>query len=85
MRRFARLIEAIFLLLGCSIAIAAGDAPQSPIRLSYSAWSKFCQTGQDANGRRVCFTGKDGRSESGQQLIGAVIIEPEDDRRRSFA
>jgi invasion protein IalB len=33
--------------------------------------------GQDANAKQVCFTGKDGRIESGQPVVAAVIIEPE--------
>src|ERR1700730_2313224 len=32
---------------------------------------------QDATAKQVCLTGKDGRIESGQSMVGAVIIEPE--------
>jgi invasion protein IalB len=38
---------------------------------------KFCLKGQDANAKQVCFTGKDGRIESGQPVVAAVVIEPE--------
>ena len=77
MRWSARSIEVIFLLAGCSIAIGAGDTPPPPIELSYSPWTKFCQRGHDATAKQVCFTGKDGRSESGQPGVAAVIVESE--------
>jgi invasion protein IalB len=38
--------------------------------------------GQDANAKQVCFTGKDGRIESGQPVIAAVIIEPEGETKK---
>lgn len=61
---------------------AAGLATSSP-KLSYpSSWTKFCLKGQDANARQVCFTGADGRAESGQPLIAAVIIEPEGESKK---
>jgi len=42
----------------------------------------FCLKGQDANAKQVCFTGKDGRIESGQPVIAAVIIEPEGEPKK---
>lgn len=45
--------------------------------LIYAPWTKFCLTGKEANAKEVCFTGKDGRIESGQPVIAAVVIEPE--------
>jgi invasion protein IalB len=36
----------------------------------------FCHRGEYATAEQSCFTGKDGRAESGQMVIGAVIIEP---------
>jgi invasion protein IalB len=47
------------------------------VQLIYAPWTKFCLKGQDAKAKQVCFTGKDGRIESGQPVIAAVIIEPE--------
>ncbi len=38
--------------------------------------------GQDANAKQVCFTGKDGRIESGQPVVAAVIIEPEGEPKK---
>jgi invasion protein IalB/predicted aspartyl protease len=43
--------------------------------LFYAPWTKFCRAAKD--GSQVCFTGKDGRIETGQPVIAAVIIEPE--------
>jgi invasion protein IalB len=57
-------------------------AEQQQIQLIYSPWTKFCMKGQDANGKQVCFTGKDGRIESGQPVISAVVIEPEGEPRK---
>ena len=66
-------------------APAAGGAPpaaanaqppdQQLPQLIYAPWTKFCLKGQDANAKQVCFTGKDGRIESGQPVIAAVIID----------
>ena len=62
---------------------AAGGQPQDQqVQLIYAPWTKFCLKGQDANAKRVCFTGKDGRIESGQPVIAAVIIEPEGEPKK---
>ncbi len=70
-------------------APAAQQAPaQSPqqaadqVQLIYAPWTKFCLKGQDANAKQVCFTGKDGRIESGQPVVAAVIIEPEGEPKK---
>src|SRR4051794_25470819 len=60
---------------------AAQPADQQ-IQLIYALWTKFCLKGQDANAKQVCFTGKDGRIESGQPVIAAVIIEPEGEPKK---
>jgi len=60
---------------------AAQPADQQ-IQLIYAPWTKFCLKGQEANAKRVCFTGKDGRIESGQPVIAAVIIEPEGEPKK---
>jgi invasion protein IalB len=54
---------------------AAAEAQQP--QLIYSPWTKFCLKGQETNAQQVCFTGKDGRIESGMPVIAAVLIEPE--------
>jgi len=52
------------------------------VQLIYAPWTKFCLKGQDAKAKQVCFTGKDGRIESGQPVIAAVIIEPEGETKK---
>jgi len=72
---------------------AAAQAQQPPangqaqpqdqqVQLIYAPWTKFCLKGQDANAKQVCFTGKDGRIESGQPVVAAVIIEPEGEPKK---
>jgi invasion protein IalB len=56
--------------------------PQQQVQLIYAPWTKFCLKGQDANAKQVCFTGKDGRIESGQPVIAAVVIEPEGETKK---
>jgi invasion protein IalB len=51
-------------------------------QLTYSAWTKVCQKGPEANAKRVCFVGKDGKIESGQPIVAAVLIEPEGEPRK---
>jgi invasion protein IalB len=59
-------------------APAEAQLPQ----LIYSPWTKFCLKGQETNAQQVCFTGKDGRVESGMPVIAAVLIEPEGDPKK---
>jgi invasion protein IalB len=66
-----------------------GPAPSSPQpqaaeqpQLIFSPWTKFCLKGQEANAKQVCFTGKDGRVESGMPVVAAVLIEPEGEQRK---
>ncbi|MGA7805531.1 invasion associated locus B family protein, partial [Bradyrhizobium sp.] len=63
---------------------APGQQPPADqqIQLIYAPWTKFCLKGQDANAKQVCFTGKDGRIESGQPVVAAVIIEPEGEPKK---
>jgi invasion protein IalB len=59
-------------------AAAAQQPPDQQVpQLIYAPWTKFCLKGQEAGAKQVCFTGKDGRIESGQPVIAAVIIAPE--------
>ena len=60
----------------------AAQPQDQQIQLIYAPWTKFCLKGQDANAKQVCFTGKDGRIESGQPVIAAVIIEPEGEPKK---
>jgi invasion protein IalB len=66
-------------------AAPAGAPPgqsNDQVQLIYAPWTKFCLKGQDAGAKQVCFTGKDGRIESGQPVIAAVIIEPEGEPKK---
>jgi invasion protein IalB len=55
--------------------------PQQPAapQLIFSPWTKFCPKGPEAN---VCFTGKEGRVETGQPVVAAVLIEPDGEPRK---
>jgi invasion protein IalB len=55
-----------------------GGEPQ----IVYSPWTKVCQKGPEANAKRVCFIGRDGRVESGMPVVAAVLIEPEGEPRK---
>src|SRR4030095_15688051 len=57
-----------------------GPQPQQgeqPPQLTYAPWTKVCQKPPEANSKRICFTGKDGRVEDGMPVVAAVLIEPE--------
>jgi invasion protein IalB len=60
----------------------APAAADQQVQLIYQPWAKYCMKGQDANAKEVCFIGKDGRIESGQTVVAAVIIEPKDDPKK---
>jgi len=62
---------------------AAPETPQMP-QLVYSPWAKFCGKGQDPSAKEVCFTGKDGRTEAGQPVVAAALIEPEGEPKKLF-
>jgi invasion protein IalB len=58
-------------------AAAAPGATAEPPKLIYSQWTKFCDKGQDPSGKQVCATGREARTEAGQPVVAAVLIEPE--------
>ncbi len=58
------------------------SAPQEPVQLIYSPWTKFCLKSKDPNPKQVCFTGKDARIESGMPVLAAVLIEPQGDTKK---
>jgi invasion protein IalB len=61
---------------------AAPDQVAEPPRLIFSPWTKFCPKDRDASAKQMCFTGKDGRAESGTPVVGAVLIEPDGDPKK---
>ncbi|MGP0088990.1 MAG: invasion associated locus B family protein [Xanthobacteraceae bacterium] len=56
---------------------AAAPPGQQQVHLLYSPWTKFCPKGKEATAKQVCLIGKDGRVETGQPVVSAVLIEPE--------
>jgi invasion protein IalB len=64
-------------------AAAPGGQPEMP-QLIYSPWAKFCGKGQDPNAKEVCFTGKDARTEAGQPVVAAALIEPDGEPKKLF-
>jgi len=57
--------------------------PETP-QFIYSPWAKFCGKGHDAGAKQVCFTGKEARTEAGQPVVAAVLIEPEGEPKKLF-
>jgi len=55
--------------------------PAEP-QITFTPWTKVCPKSQEANARRICFTGKDGRVEGGMLVIAAVIVEVEGEARK---
>ena len=64
-------------------AAAPGAPPEMP-QLIYSPWAKFCGKGNDPGAKEVCFTGKDARTEAGQPVVAAALIEPEGEPKKLF-
>jgi invasion protein IalB len=60
-----------------------GAAPEM-LQLIYSPWAKFCGKGNDPGAKEVCFTGKDARTEAGQPVVAAALIEPEGEAKKLF-
>jgi invasion protein IalB len=56
--------------------------PPGEPQLTYLPWTKVCQKGPEANAKRLCFIGKDGRIESGLPIVAAVLIEPEGEPKK---
>ncbi len=59
---------------------AGGEQAIPP--LIYSNWTKICGKGPEAGAKQVCQTGKDGRLESGQPVVAAVIIEMDGEAKK---
>ena len=75
----ATLSAAIILGSPATAAEARGRAPSTKAEMQpfiYSPWTKFCGRGSPG-GREVCFTGKDARTNDGQTVMAAALIEPE--------
>jgi len=70
---------------GAPAAPAEQQAAPAEPQLIFSPWNKFCLKGQEAGAKQVCFTGKDGRVESGMPVVAAVLIEPEGEPKKNSA
>ena len=68
---------------GAPAQAAPQGAPEMP-QLIYSPWAKFCGKGNDPGAKEVCFTGKDARTEAGQPVVAAALIEPEGEPKKLF-
>ncbi|HEY1360639.1 MAG TPA: invasion associated locus B family protein [Xanthobacteraceae bacterium] len=57
---------------------------QATPQLTFSPWTKVCQKPPEASAspKQICFTGRDGRADTGTPMIAAVLIEPEGEPRK---
>jgi invasion protein IalB len=79
-------IMSVTIISNCP-ATAAERSPSTTAemqQLIYSPWAKFCGKGRDPNAKEVCFTGKDGRTEAGQPVVAAALIEPAAESKKLF-
>jgi hypothetical protein len=53
-------------------------------QLIYSPWAKFCGKGDAPGAKEVRFTGKGARTEAGQPVVAATLIEPEGKQGKLF-
>jgi invasion protein IalB len=61
---------------------ATAPATQEIPPLIYSNWTKLCTKGADSGGKTMCRIGNDGRLDSGQPMVGAVLMEMEGEPRK---
>jgi invasion protein IalB len=64
-------------------AAPPGPVPQRP-QFIYSPWAKLCSKGQDAQAKLLCITRKEARTEAGQPVMAAALIEPEGEPKKLF-
>jgi invasion protein IalB len=75
MRRIAPTILAAALVAAAVTSAAPAWADDAKQTLTYSAWTKVCVQTDQARGQLTCATHKEARSESGQQVLAATLIE----------
>ena len=81
----AALLSAAIVSNGPATAADPSPSNTAEIRqLIYSRWAKFCGKGSGPEAKEVCFTGKDARTEAGQPVVAAALIEPEGEPKKLF-
>jgi len=69
-------------------APAPQQAQQAPAQsaeqpqLMYSPWMKVCGKGNEAGGKEICTTAKDGRLENGMPVAVVQLVEPQGETRK---
>jgi len=83
-----------FLTSMVAIAVGAAAFAQAPsaaqpnaaepqqFQVSYSPWMKFCFNAHETQGQLGCFTGMDGKLQSGVRAVAAVLIEREGEAKK---
>jgi invasion protein IalB len=56
----------------------------APEQLVYVPWRKFCQKGQEADAKQVCFIGGFGLDGTGAMAVMAMLIEPEGNGKKTL-
>jgi invasion protein IalB len=62
---------------------AAGQQPPQ-LQLVYSPWTKYCGKGQEQNAKEFCITGRDGRTDTGQPIVAAALVESPSEPKKLF-
>jgi invasion protein IalB len=65
-----------------SPSAAPQPQPDDQPLLTFSPWTKYCLKSQEASAGQACFTGKDGRAESGLAVVAAVLIEQDNNPKK---
>jgi invasion protein IalB len=78
------ILSAVIISGGPAATAQTRDWAPSTTQLIYSPWAKFCGRGNEPGGKEVCFTGIDARTEAGQPVVAATLIEPEGEQRKLF-
>jgi invasion protein IalB len=67
-------------------AAGATPPPQEMPKLAYAPWLKVCDKAKDPTGnpKQVCVTGREGRTEAGQPVVAAALVEAEGEAKKLF-
>jgi len=56
--------------------------PQGEAHMVLTPWTKVCPKTQEGSSKRICFTGKEARIETGMLMAAAMLVEPEGEARK---